>query len=103
MKHQLIRGGVSGLLLVAALTYYAPWTIGQKAAGQPQQQSDARPRVFVETGPPSEVIDQASLQRSQQDFTSGFNTWCPAIVITENRSRSSYTIRLSIVATYEPP
>jgi len=58
------------------------------------QQMDNQPRIFVETGAPDAIVDKGILPLKSA-FTQSFADLCIGTVITENRSRANYFIRLS--------
>lgn len=65
------------------------------SAQQGPRGTDSRPRVYFETGPPSEFFSEADLQKERNSFAEGFPSYCPGAVVTENRSKANYVVRLS--------
>jgi hypothetical protein len=65
-------------------------------AQQTSQASDTRPRDYFETGPPSEFFSEADLQEQRNSFAEAFPSFCPGAVVTENRSKADYVVRLSL-------
>jgi hypothetical protein len=66
-----------------------------------EQSGDKRPRVYVETGPASEPVPESMLLDLKNSFAEAFPSYCPGAVVTENRSRASYLIRVSFSGTYD--
>jgi hypothetical protein len=63
---------------------------------QKQKQDDTKSRVYVEAGPPSEFFSDADLQSYRNSFGESFPNFCPKAVITEDRRKASYVIRLGM-------
>jgi hypothetical protein len=88
---RLNRVVFGGLLLVTG-TLSALSTLG----GQSGQQTDTRPRVFVEPGPPSDLLDEARLRSEVDSFSESFPNFCSRVLVTANRDKATHVIRLSI-------
>jgi len=95
---RLNRVVFGGLLLVTGTALSVLLTLG----GQSGQQADTRPRVFVEPGP-SDFIDEALLRSEVDSFSESFPNFCSRVVVTADRGKATYVIRLSVDAMLRMP
>ena len=69
-------------------------------AQQPQR-IDGKPRVYFETGPPSELFSEADLQQHSNSFGETFPSYCPGAVVTRERGKANYVVRLGLAGNAE--
>jgi len=66
-----------------------------------QQKGDGKPRVHFEAGPSSELFSEADLQGHINSFGESFPSFCPGAVVTRERSKAKFIVRLSLAGDVE--
>src|SRR5215467_10446180 len=90
------RSASFGAGSVLALSVIAILFSVLSSAQRRQQSGDGRPRVFFESGPPSELFSESDLQQQSNSFSESFPSYCPGAVVTRERSKADFVVRLGL-------